>query len=72
MGRIKTIPIKKATLSILKTYGNELPVDFEKIKEMLPNYIKTPSKKVRNAIAGYLVRLLKMQQLEKHRKMMEG
>ena len=62
MGRIKTIPVKKVTLDIFNNHRNELPVDFEKIKEMLPNYVKTPSKKIRNAIAGYLSRLMKSEQ----------
>lgn len=59
MGRIKTIPVKRATFEIFNRHKDELPSDFEKLKELLPNYVKTPSKKIRNAIAGYLSRLMK-------------
>jgi ribosomal protein S17E len=53
MGRIKSKLVKRTSLALLKE-PNAFNSEFENNKELLQGL--TPSKKVRNQIAGYLVR----------------
>ena len=53
MGRIKSKLVKRTSLSLLKE-PNKFNGEFENNKELLKGL--TPSKKVRNQIAGYIVR----------------
>ena len=59
MGRIKTKLIKRTTNELMELYGNKFTNDFQKNKEILETLISTPSKKLRNIIAGYITRLVK-------------
>jgi len=68
MGKIKTKLVKK-TSTILLNKGVELEEDFEKNKKILKDV--APSKKVRNQIAGYLVRLKKQERIEKENPIIE-
>lgn len=61
MGKIKTKLIKKTAEKFLKL-GIPFSISFEKNKKILGNTM--PSKKIRNQLAGYLVRL-KKQELKK-------
>lgn len=56
MGRIKSKIVKKTALSLLKE-ENRFTDKFDNDKELLKGL--TPSKKVRNQIAGYITRLKK-------------
>ena len=56
MGRIKSKLVKRTTKSLLKQ-ENKFSSDFERNKKVLGDLM--PSKKIRNQIAGYLVRLKK-------------
>ena len=59
MGRIKTKPIKRATNKLFKEHGEEIKEDFEENKKLVTRYAHIPSKRLRNAIAGYVTRLKK-------------
>ena len=61
MGRIKSTMVKRASFELLK---QDLPFTekFEDNKKLLGN--EMPSKKVRNKIAGYLARLVKVKNKE--------
>ncbi len=56
MGKIKSKLIKRTAKALIEK-GIEFSSDFEKNKKILGNTM--PSKKLRNQIAGYLVRLKK-------------
>jgi len=56
MGRIKTKLIKAKTREILEKHGDKFTTDFSKNKEILSEVAIIHSKKMRNAIAGYIVR----------------
>jgi ribosomal protein S17E len=56
MGRIKSKIVKRSTLTLLKE-ENKFSDKFEEDKELLKGL--TPSKKVRNQIAGYIARIKK-------------
>lgn len=54
MGRIKTRPVKSAGDKIFAQYGEHFSGDFNKNKEVLPQFAEVRSKKIRNILAGYL------------------
>ena len=65
MGKIKTKLVKKSAEELLKK-DFDFSEDFEKNKKILTEV--TTSKKIRNQIAGYIVRL-KKKQLKENLKM---
>ncbi|MEM4648093.1 MAG: 30S ribosomal protein S17e [Candidatus Pacearchaeota archaeon] len=62
MGRIKTGLVKKTAMQLIKVYGDEFTTDFNKNKEIIDKNIKL-SKKLRNTIAGYIVRIKKKEKI---------
>ena len=61
MGRIKSKLVKRTTRGILKQ-DNKFTGSFKDNKKLLNGLIE--SKKIRNQIAGYIVRLKKQKQIE--------
>ncbi len=59
MGRIKTVQIKRITHELMDLHGSKFTDNYEKNKEIVNKLISTPSKKLRNVIAGYVTRLVK-------------
>ena len=59
MGRIKSKLVKRTSHSLLKE-ENKFTDKFEENKKLLKNV--TPSKKIRNQIAGYIARVKKQKQ----------
>ena len=59
MGRIKTQLIKRMSLKLFKDHRDELKNSFKDNKDMLSRFVNIPSKKLKNAIAGYITRLAK-------------
>lgn len=59
MGRIKTQQIKSVTQDLFERYGEEFTTDFEENKKIVDKRLDTPSKKLRNIVAGYATRLKK-------------
>ena len=57
MGRIKTDMIKRTASKLVKTYPDKFTKDFGKNKEALADLAEIRSKKLRNIIAGQVVRL---------------
>ena len=62
MGRIKSTMVKGATKKLLKS-ENVFSSDFENNKKLLKNTM--PSKSIRNKIAGYISRLMRVEEAEK-------
>ena len=60
MGRVKTAKIKRATDKILGLHKGEFKTDFGSNKTLLTEFADIKSKKVRNTIAGYVTRLVKV------------
>lgn len=63
MGRIKSKAIKRVTSEIYEKFSNEVSPEFSENKKILAGIF--PSKKIRNQVAGYLVRLKKMENKNK-------
>ncbi|MFH1073407.1 MAG: 30S ribosomal protein S17e [Nanoarchaeota archaeon] len=61
MGRIKTKLIKATTFKIEERFNDRLSTDFATNKKLIDDVTIYHSKKMRNAIAGYLTRLKKAQ-----------
>ena len=59
MGRIKTKLIKRMTKELYELHGDKFAVEYKANKLRTNQLVKTPSKKLRNIIAGYMTRLKK-------------
>ena len=59
MGRIKTKLVKRVTEQLMQFHSNEFTDNFGKNKELINKLVSTQSRKLRNIIAGYAVRLVK-------------
>ena len=62
MGRIKTKLTKRIAEELISKHGDNLTTDFEKNKKLVEQYVDFPSKKIRNIVAGYVVRILRKKQ----------
>ncbi|MBT4717336.1 30S ribosomal protein S17e [Candidatus Woesearchaeota archaeon] len=62
MGRIKTTMIKRVGNKLVKTHRDKFSPIFEKNKEILPQFVDVPSKKLRNVLAGYIARLMQVEE----------
>lgn len=59
MGKIRTTMIKRLAKEFVNNYPDKFTVDFEKNKQLLKELGAFPSKKIRNQVAGYIVRMIK-------------
>ena len=59
MGRIKTAQTKRYAREALSKYEKDFTTDFEHNKQVLNKVSEIQSKKIRNTVAGYIVRLVK-------------
>ncbi|MCD6381679.1 MAG: 30S ribosomal protein S17e [Candidatus Aenigmarchaeota archaeon] len=59
MGRIKTKEIKRMARQLVEKYTERFSDDFEKNKSVLSELEIFESKKMRNKVAGHIVRLAK-------------
>ena len=64
MGRIKTQLTKRTALELMEKYPDKFKDKFDENKKIVDEIIKIKSKKIRNTISGYLVRLVKQKQQE--------
>ena len=62
MGRIKTQLIKRISNKLIKEHRNEFKKDFKENKEIVSRLADIPSKKIRNVIAGYVTRLMQIEE----------
>lgn len=66
MGKVKTDTVKRTARNLYTRYPDYFNTDFPGNKEKLKNVLLTPSKKVRNGVAGYLTRLGRIKTRESH------
>lgn len=59
MGRIKTKNVKRYGEEFLSKYSKDFNTDFAHNKQVLDKVAEIRSKKLRNLIAGYIVKLVK-------------
>ena len=58
---VKQKYIKRTALEIMKQHGDRVTIDFKKNREILEDVAKVQGKSVRNRIAGYMVRLKRIE-----------
>ena len=61
MGRIKTQLIKRLTFEIMKQ-REKLSPQFDENKKVVADLLAGASKKIRNSVAGYVTRLMKIKE----------
>lgn len=59
MGRIKTKLVKRTAEDVLEKNPDIFTINFDKTKKKLVEVADIQSKKLRNTIAGYIVRLVR-------------
>ena len=60
MGKVYTSVVKRTARKLLELYPGEVSEDFERNKELVSRYLDVKSRRLRNQIAGYLTRLIKL------------
>lgn len=60
MGKVRTRLVKRTAKELLAKYPDLFTDDFEHNKQILKKILDTPSKKLRNQIAGYITHLVKL------------
>ncbi len=60
MGKVRPSIVKRTARKLLSMYPDLFTGDFEHNKQMVKKLIETPSKKLRNQIAGYITHLVKI------------
>ena len=61
MGKVRISLVKRTARKLLQLYRNEFTEDFQHNKEVVKKLVITPSKKLRNQIAGYITHLIKIE-----------
>ena len=60
MGKVYTSLVKRTARKLLQMYPDLFTTDFEHNKRVVSQLIEVESKKLRNQIAGYLTRLVRL------------
>ena len=60
MGRIKTQLIKRTTEHLLRDHAGQFSEDFNANKDAVNKFVSVSSAKLRNTIAGYVTRLVRV------------
>ncbi len=60
MGRIKTTLVKRNVKELIQIYPNKFSKDFDDNKKMITDTTELNSKKLRNVMAGYMTRLMRV------------
>ena len=58
MGNVRPEKVKRVARELLEKYPNKFTTDFEQNKKLLKTMVNTPSKSLRNTIAGYITSLV--------------
>jgi small subunit ribosomal protein S17e len=60
MGKVRIGVVKRTARKLITAYPDLFTDDFEHNKKVVSNLIDTPSKRLRNQIAGYVTRLVRL------------
>ncbi len=60
MGNVRIGVVKRTARKLIAAYPDLFNEDFEHNKKVVTELIETPSKKLRNQIAGYVTRLIRL------------
>ncbi len=62
MGKVRPEYVKKTARELVESYPDKFSTDFQSNKQIVESLAKIPSAKLRNRIAGYITRLLSIEQ----------
>lgn len=65
MGNIRQGYVKSLTAQLLEKHSDDFSLDFNQNKENVTKYTDIESKVIRNRVAGYLVRQLRVKAIRK-------
>ena len=57
MGKVRTDTIKRISRELVRRFPDRFTGDFDSDKQVVNELVITPSKRLRNRIAGYITRL---------------
>ena len=57
MGKVRTETVKRISRELLRRFPDRFEGEFESDKQAVNELVTTPSKRLRNRIAGYITRL---------------
>jgi small subunit ribosomal protein S17e len=57
VGKVRTDTVKRISKELLKRFPDHFTGEFESDKQAVNDLVTTPSKRLRNRIAGYITRL---------------
>jgi small subunit ribosomal protein S17e len=57
LGKVRTDTVKRISRELLRRFPDRFTGEFESDKQMVNDLVITPSKRLRNRIAGYITRL---------------
>ncbi len=63
MGRIKTKLMKRHTFDLLEKHADKLTEEFAQNKELVMKYTDVKCKKLRNVIAGFVTKQMKIREV---------
>ena len=58
LGKVRPEQVKKIARELLERFPDKFNTNFENNKKLVESFIKIPSIRLRNRIAGYITRLL--------------
>ncbi|PKP54451.1 MAG: 30S ribosomal protein S17e [Candidatus Altiarchaeales archaeon HGW-Altiarchaeales-3] len=67
MGRIKQASLKRVANDLMENYGGEFTTDFDTDKFKVQEHTDVRSKKIRNRIAGYIVKVTRNKEAEERK-----
>ncbi|UCH57835.1 MAG: 30S ribosomal protein S17e [Candidatus Bathyarchaeota archaeon] len=64
MGKVRTEMVKRISLELIDRYERSFTIEFEQNKQFLKEIELDVSKKLRNRIAGYVTRLMRIEETQ--------
>ncbi|MEM2021850.1 MAG: 30S ribosomal protein S17e [Zestosphaera sp.] len=62
MGRVRTSLVKRTAKRLMELFPGEVTTSFEENKKLVSKYVYLRSRRLRNQIAGYLTRLVRVRE----------
>ena len=62
LGNVRSEKVKRIAKELLRRYPDKFTADFEENKKLVASLVSTPSKSLRNTIAGYITSLVVLSQ----------
>ena len=62
LGNVRSQKVKRIAKELLRRYPDKFTADFEDNKKLVASLVSTPSKSLRNTIAGYITSLVVLSQ----------